>query len=65
VFYRCAECGELTKKPDVHHDPAVGKMPWFPYAPGTLEKWVGDLFCAAEHLVVLCEICHKKRHKER
>lgn len=58
--YKCFECERLFKRKEVqiHHTKEVGEFN------GDWNEYIYRLFCEADLLVCLCEMCHKKSHQK-
>lgn len=59
-LYRCAGCSQIFKGKEMHVDhidpvvdPAQGFVDW--------DIYISRLFCSAENLQLLCEVCHKNK----
>lgn len=59
-FVKCAICGELFYKKDIHvdHIDPVGKVFNWPIDE-TFLKWFNRLWCSVDNLQALCGSCHK------
>lgn len=62
VAYKCAVCGDISTKVDIHHIKEVGKEPAWPYDTKELLAYLERMLCAEEDLIVLCKKCHKGVH---
>ncbi len=56
--FECAICHDMFQRNEIEVDHIV------PIAfSESIEEWIRNLYCDAEHLQVICKVCHKKKSK--